>query len=85
MTVSLKNENPRELLEELNKLEFVFSVEHLQDDREDLVTMRIYPKNKESISLKLEEYLFNKKVQLEQFSLDRGRLDEVFRKLTTID
>ena len=45
----------------------------------------VYPKNKESISLKLEEYLFNKKVQLEQFSVDRGRLDEVFRQLTTID
>ena len=43
------------------------------------------PKNKESISLKLEEYLLNKKVQLEQFIVDRGRLDEVFRKLTTKD
>ena len=29
VTVSLKNEDPRKLLEELNKLEFVYSVEHL--------------------------------------------------------
>ena len=85
VTVSLKNENPRKLLDDFNQLDFVFSVEHVQDDREDLVTMRLYPKNKESISRKLEEYLFNKNVQLEHFTVERGRLDEVFRQLTTED
>ena len=83
VTVSLKNENPRKLLDDFNQLDFVYSVEHVQDDQEDLVTMRLYPKNKQSISRKLEEYLFNKKVQLEQFTVERGRLDEVFRQLTT--
>ncbi len=83
VTVSLKNVDPRKLLDDFNKLDFVYSVEHVHDDREDLVTMRLFPINKESISLKLEEFLFNKKMQLEQFSVDRGRLDEVFRKLTT--
>ena len=85
VTVSLKNEDPRKLLDDFNQLDFVYSVEHVQDDREDLVTMRLYPKNKESISRKLEEYLFNKNVQLEQFTVERGRLDEVFRQLTTED
>ena len=85
VTVSLKNEDPRKLLDDFNQLDFVFSVEHVQDDREDLVTMRLYPKNKESISRKLEEYLFKKNVQLEQFTVERGRLDEVFRKLTIED
>ena len=85
VTVSLKNEDPRKLLNDFNQLDFVYSVEHVQDDREDLVTMRLYPKNKVSISRKLEEYLFNKKVQLEQFTVERGRLDEVFRQLTTDD
>ena len=85
VTVSLKNEDPRKLLDDFNKLDFVYSVEHVQDDREDLVTMRLYPKNKESISRKLEEYLFNKNVQLDQFTVERGRLDEVFRQLTTED
>ena len=83
VTVSLKHEDPRKLLDDFNKLDFVYSVEHVQDDREDLVTMRLYPKNKQSISRKLEEYLFNKNVQLEQFTVERGRLDEVFRQLTT--
>ena len=85
VTVSFKNENPRKLLDDFNQLDFVYSVEHVQDDREDLVTMRLYPKNKESISRKLEEYLFKKNVQLEQFTVERGRLDEVFRKLTIED
>ena len=85
VTVSLKNEDPRKLLDDFNQLDFVYSVEHVQDDREDLVTMRLYPKNKESISRKLEEYLFNKNVQLEQLTVERGRLDEVFRQLTTED
>ena len=85
VTVSLKNEDPRKLLNDFNKLDFVFSVEHVQDDRENFVTMRLYPKNKQSISRKLEEYLFNKNVQLEQFTVERGRLDEVFRQLTTED
>ena len=40
VTVSLKNENPRKLLDDFNQLDFVYSVEHVQDDREDLVTMR---------------------------------------------
>jgi len=85
VTVSLKNEDPRKLLDDFNQLDFVFSVEHVQDDREDLVTMRLYPKNKESISRKLEEFLYKKNVQLEQFTVERGRLDEVFRQLTTED
>ena len=85
VTVSLKNENPRKLLDDFNQLDFVFSVEHVQDDRENLVTMRLYPKNKESISRKLEEYLYKKNVQLEQFTVERGKLDEVFRQLTTED
>ena len=83
VTVCLKNEDPRKLLDDFNQLDFVYSVEHVQDDREDLVTMRLYPKNKESISRKLEEYLFNKNMYLEQFTVDRGRLDEVFHQLTT--
>jgi len=47
-----------------------------------MVTMRLFPKNKESIAIKLEEYLFSQKIPIEQFNVDRGRLDEVFRELT---
>ena len=83
--VSVNAEDHMKLMNDFNQLDFVYSVEHIPEKQQGLVTMRLYPKNKESISLKLEEYLLNKKLQLEQFSVDRGRLDEVFRKLTTKD
>ena len=45
--------------------------------------MRLLPQNLESIEQKLEHYLFSKKIPIEQFVVDRGRMEEVFRKLTT--
>ena len=57
-------------------------MERIPNNREDIVKMRIFPKDKESITLKLEEYLFSQKMDIEQFNVNRGRLDEVFRELT---
>ena len=82
VTVTINGANPTKLLEKFNKLDFVFSVERIPNKNDDLVTMRIFPKDKESISLKLEEYLFSQKIHIEQFNVNRGRLDEVFRELT---
>jgi len=82
VTVSINGANPTKLLDKFNKLDFVFSVERIPNKCDDLVTMRIFPKDKESIALKLEEYLFSQKIPIEQFSVNRGRLDEVFRELT---
>ena len=62
--------------------DFIYSVERVPNKREDMVTMRLFPKNKESIAIKLEEYLFSQKIPIEQFNVNRGRLDEVFRALT---
>jgi hypothetical protein len=45
--------------------------------------MRLFPQNKESITRQLEHYLFSKKIPIEQFVVDRGRMEEVFRDLTT--
>ena len=47
--------------------------------------MRLYPENKDSIARQLENYLFSKNIPIEQFVVDRGRMDEVFRELTTTD
>jgi len=82
VTVTINGADPKKLLEKFNKLDFVFSVERIPNKNDDLVTMRIFPKDKESISLKLEEYLFSQKIPIEQFNVNRGRLDEVFRELT---
>ena len=82
ITVSIRKVDPTKLLEKFNNLDFVFSVERIPNKSKELVTMRIFPKDKESIALKLEEYLFSQKILVEQFNVNRGRLDEVFRELT---
>ena len=82
VTVSVNGLEPTKLLEKFNKLDFVYSVERIPNNRDDIVTMRLFPKDKESIALKLEEYLFSQKIAIEQFNVNRGRLDEVFRELT---
>ncbi|MBS1255898.1 MAG: putative ABC transporter ATP-binding protein YxlF [Deltaproteobacteria bacterium] len=84
ITLCLRNADPRKLLDEFNQLDFVYSVENVPDSREGMVTMRLFPKNKETISCQLEQYLCTKNITFEHFSVDRGRLDEVFRELTTV-
>lgn len=69
-------------MNDFNELDFVYSVEHLPEQQQGLVSMRLYPKNKESITRQLEQYLCTKKIPLEQFVVNKGRLDEVFRELT---
>ena len=83
VTVSVNAEDHIPLMNDFNKLDFVYSVEHLPEKRQGLVTMRLFPKNKESIVRQLEHYLFSKKIPIEQFVVDRGRMEEVFRELTT--
>ena len=81
--VSVNGADPKQLLKDFNELDFVYSVERLPEKRKDLVTMRLYPQNKESIALKLEQYLFSQQIPIEHFNVSLGRLDEVFRELTT--
>ena len=83
VTVSVNAEDHIPLMNDFNKLDFVYSVEHLPEKLQGLVTMRLFPKNKESIVRQLEHYLFSKKIPIEQFVVDRGRMEEVFRELTT--
>ena len=82
ITLSVSGVNAETLLEDLNGLEQVYSVERLEDMPNGAITVRVFPKDRESISSELEEFLKKKKMSIEQFFVERGRLDEVFRKLT---
>ena len=82
ITLSVSGVNAETLLEELNGLEQVYSVERLEDMPNGATTVRVFPKDRESISSELEKFLKKKKMSIEQFFVERGRLDEVFRKLT---
>ena len=82
ITLSVSGVNAETLLEDLNGLEQVYSVERLEDMPNGAITVRVFPKDRESISSELEKFLKKKKKSIEQFFVERGRLDEVFRKLT---
>ena len=82
ITLSVPGVNAETLLEDLNGLEQVYSVERLEDMPNGAITVRVFPKDRESISSELEKLLKKKKMSIEQFFVERGRLDEVFRKLT---
>jgi len=82
ITLSVSGVNAETLLEDLNSLEQVYSVERLEDMPNGAITVRVFPKDRESISSELEKFLKKKKMSIEQFFVERGRLDEVFRKLT---
>ena len=82
ITLSVSGVNAEPLLEDLNGLEQVYSVERLEDMPNGAITVRVFPRERESISSELEKFLKKKKMSIEQFFVERGRLDEVFRKLT---
>ena len=82
ITLSVSGKSTEALLEDLNGLEQVYSVERLEDLPNGALTVRVFPKDRESISSELEQFLKKKKMVIEQFFVERGRLDEVFRNLT---
>ena len=82
ITLSVSGVNAETLLEDLNGLEQVYSVERLEDMPNGAITVRVFHKDRESISSELEKFLKKKKMSIEHFFVERGRLDEVFRKLT---
>jgi len=85
VTVSVNAADPTQLLKDFNDLDFIYSVERVSEKRDGVITMRLYPQKKESIALQVEKYIFAQNMPIENFNVDRGRLDEVFRELTTTD
>ena len=85
VTVSVNAADPTQLLKDFNELDFIYSVERVSEKRDGIITMRLYPQKKESIALQVEKYIFAQNMPIENFNVDRGRLDEVFRELTTTD
>ena len=83
--VSVNAEDHMQLMNDFNRLDFVYSVEHIPEKQQGLVTMRLYPENKNSIAPQLKHYLFSNNIPIEQFIVNRGRMDEVFRELTNED
>ena len=62
ITLSVSGVNAETLLEDLNGLEQVYSVERLEDMPNGAITVRVFPKDRESISSELEKFLKKKKM-----------------------
>ena len=70
ITLSVSGVNAETLLEDLNGLEQVYSVERLEDMPNGAITVRVFPKDRESISSELEKFLKKKKMSIEQFFVE---------------
>ena len=68
ITLSVSGVNAETLLEDLNGLEQVYSVERLEDMPNGAITVRVFPKDRESISSELEKFLKKKKMSIEPVS-----------------
>jgi ABC-2 type transport system ATP-binding protein len=72
------------VIDKLKGLSCVKAVEFMQSE-DGLGRFRITPHNRENIMPALSGLIAGEKWVIEELSLDRGRLDEVFRELTTED
>jgi ABC-2 type transport system ATP-binding protein len=77
--ISLTTRNPVALKEGLARLDGVASVEI--DPQDGRVTA--FPKAGQSIFERVDAYLREQKIEFSELQLEQGRLDEVFRQITT--
>ena len=68
ITLSVSGVNAETLLEDLNGLEQVYSVERLEDMPNGAITVRVFPKDRESISSELEKFLKKKNLHIKSLS-----------------
>ncbi|MGK5095529.1 ATP-binding cassette domain-containing protein [Deltaproteobacteria bacterium TL4] len=74
--------NTEQLLAGLKQVEGVESVAVLEEENKEDVSLQIFAKSGQSIHHQVEDYIRTQKLSVAQLFVERGRLDEVFRKLT---
>ena len=75
-----------ELLQDLEHIPDIRSVETLPRTGDDPVAVRIYHANPSTPPLdRLMQYFLEKNVSIKSFLVEKGRLDDVFRMITTSD
>ena len=82
VTLSVRDANPDQMQEELERLDTVSRVEQTLESVSGLASVRVFPQSGRTITSEVQEYVSSRKLVPEQFYVERGRLDEVFRKLT---
>jgi len=82
LTLRKGRHTPEEVRQGLFKLSGVYKLETLEETDEQL-SYQIYPKEKCSIVGEVSQYAREKQWEVVELHVDKGRLDEVFRTITT--
>jgi ABC-2 type transport system ATP-binding protein len=82
VTLALRGGAVNGTRDELRALSGVKSVELLTQN-DDLARFRVYPKNGQSLVTTISQAVRERSWNVEELSIERGRLDEVFRSVTT--
>jgi len=79
VTVRIANDHVEEVKEQLSHLNGVDHIEDLSQPR----ALRVFPRNKQTIVSAVSQLARDKNWPIEQLHVEQGRLDEVFRRVTT--
>jgi ABC-2 type transport system ATP-binding protein len=82
VTLTLRGEGAREAGFELSAIPGVDRVEPLADPRDGFCDFRAYPQTGSRIAADVARMAHDKYWEVEELTVERGRLDEVFRDLT---
>ena len=82
ITLTVNTKEPDLLLSGLKQIASVASVNTLEVGNTGSVSLRVFPKGENSIHREVEVFLREQQFMIEQLYVERGRLDEVFRKVT---
>jgi len=84
VTLTLEKVSEGEVIPLLSSLQNVYHAKTVEKNDTQLI-IRVFPKDQASIAHTVSTAVRDKKWQLEEFKIEQGRLDEVFRTITTVD
>jgi ABC-2 type transport system ATP-binding protein len=79
VVLSVANKPKEEVEGTISKLPFVEKIETLENG-----SVRVFPKKQALIASEISQLASQNKWNVSEFAIDRGRLDDVFRTLTTV-
>ena len=84
VTLTLEKVSEDEVIPLLSSLPNVYHAKTVAKNDTQLI-IRVFPKDQASIAHTVSTAVRDKNWQLEEFKIEQGRLDEVFRSITTVD
>ena len=81
ISLTVKNSDPNGLLSKLQTIPGVQGAEVLKSEQHS-ASFQLFPKQGQTILSGVEQFIQDQQLQVEQLYSEKGRLDEVFRKVT---